>query len=96
MATITEICEMFRCLPPKDIPIANKLLFARDFLELKALIDSDVTKLERKRKNNPEDADDIALDEKYLKIIQLKNAVDEQAAAFSNDDIENYYEPDEF
>lgn len=90
---------MFVLLPQKDINLANEFLNKRDFLNLKDLIDSDVTKAYNTFiKFMPED-ENGEYSEAYLRaqviyndLKDLQALVDKQASAFEIDEVE-YFEP---
>jgi hypothetical protein len=99
MNTIDKIKSLFVLLPSKDIVLANEFLNKRDFLNLKDLVDSDVTKAYNIFiKLMPED-ENGECSEAYVRaqviyedLKDLQALVDKQAAAFEIDEVE-YYEP---
>lgn len=99
MNTIDKIRSLFVLLPQRDISIANKFLDKRDFLNLKDLVDSDVTKAYNTFiKLMPED-ENSEYSEAYIRaqviyndLKDLQSLVDKQAAAFEIDEVE-YFEP---
>lgn len=99
MNTIDKIRSLFILLPQRDIDIANKFLNKRDFLNLKDLVDSDVTKAYNTFINLMPEDENGEYSEAYLRaqviyndLKDLQALVDKQAAAFVIDEVE-YYEP---
>lgn len=92
MATITQIKEKMKCLPEKDIKIADKLLDKRDFVSLEELINSDVEKISidydlivENSLNTEPSKKEIELAAQYEEIKELQVWVSEQASAFKED-----------
>jgi hypothetical protein len=99
MDTISKIRNLFRFLPQKDIEIANNFLNKRDFLNLKYLVDSDVTKayntfirLMPEDENGQYTEEYLLAQTIYDELKDLQALVDKQAAAFEIDEVE-YFEP---
>lgn len=99
MNTIDKIRGLFILLPQKDINLANEFLNKRDFLNLKDLVDSDVTKayntfikLMPEDENGEYSEDYLRAQVIYNDLKDLQVLVDKQAEAFEIDEVE-YYEP---
>lgn len=99
MNTISKIRNLFVLLPQKDINLANEFLNKRDFLNLKDLVDSDVTKAYNTLMNlMPEDENGecseafVKAQVIYSNLKDLQTLVDKQASAFEIDEAE-YFEP---
>lgn len=99
MSTIDKIRNLFKFLPQKDIELANDFLNKRHFVELKELVDSDVTKaFKLVEKLMPEEEDGQCTGEYviaqaiYNELKTLQSMVDSQASAFEIDEVE-YFEP---
>ena len=97
MDQIAQIRKMFECLPEKDVPIVNKFLDKRQFVEIKEIVDSDVTKFAQKNYSvvfnvlTPTEKD-LDILEQYNALKELQLVINLQAAAFidEEDDIEDY------
>lgn len=108
MNKIAQIREMLAFLPEKDIKLANNLLDARHFVELKELVDSDVYKLDKKKLNlmsklgteleTPEIVQEYyEVEEKFNKLRELQSEVNFQASAFESDlSDEEFFEPNDY
>lgn len=97
MSTIDKIRNLFKFLPQKDIELANDFLNKRHFVELKELVDSDVTKaFKLVEKLMPEEEDGQCTEEYvvaqaiYNELKTLQSMVDFQAAAFEIDEVEYF------
>lgn len=100
MDKIAEIRMMFECLPERDIPIVNKFLDKRQFVEIKEIVDSDVAKFVKNNYNVIYSGNMIPTEEEFgiieqyniLKDLQL--VINSQAAAFidENREEEEFYE----
>ena len=93
MTLIEEIESLITVLPEKDHNIANCFLKNRKFEELNEIIDSDIYKAEKEKKQIDEDSKEyIVLESNLDAMTQMKNLVDEyiDQINFGNDDL---YDP---
>jgi hypothetical protein len=99
MNTIDKIKSLFVLLPSKDIVLANEFLNKRDFLSLKDLVDSDVTKAYNILLQLMPEDENGECSEAYVRaqviysdLKDLQSLVDFQAVAFEINEVD-YYTP---
>ena len=93
MTTIQKIKENLKCLPEKDIKIAENLLEKRDFIGLEELVNSDVEKTANKyftalsalEETDSPTQEVINLEAEYQALKDLQSEVAPQAAAFKDE-----------
>lgn len=94
MTIIEEIESLITILPDKDQEIANCFLKNRKFEELKEIIDSDIYKAEKEKKQIDETSKEyVVLESNLDAMTQMKNLVDDYINQINFNNDTDYYDP---